>query len=80
MYESEATKFLRKFLEEHPEEVESQRRGRAIWWDKTAEDRAPTPSMRHAPRAGGNEHTFQPAGGAEQSFAADDNSDTPAGA
>ena len=66
---------MRKFLEEHPEEVESQRKGRAIWWDKTREDRAPVPPMQHAPRAGGNEHTFLPAGGAEHSFDADDNAD-----
>ena len=72
-YESDLTKFIRKFLEEHPEEVESQRKGRAIWWDKTPEDRAPAPSMRHAPRAGGNEHTFEPAGGYEWSFGVDDN-------
>jgi uncharacterized protein DUF3460 len=58
MYESDLTKFMRKFLEEHPEEVESQRKGRATWWDKTPEERAPVPSMRHTPRAGGNEHTF----------------------
>jgi Protein of unknown function (DUF3460) len=60
MYESDLTKFMRKFLEEHPEEVESQRKGRAAWWDKTRDERAPVPSMRHAPRAGGNEHTFEP--------------------
>jgi Protein of unknown function (DUF3460) len=57
-YESELTKFMRQYLADHPEEVESQRKGRAIWWDKTAADRSPTPSMQHAPRAGGNEHTF----------------------
>ena len=34
MYESDLTKFMREFLKEHPEEVESQRAGRAIWWDK----------------------------------------------
>jgi hypothetical protein len=73
-YESDHTKFMRQYLADHPEEVESQRRGRAIWWDKTAADRSPTPSMQHAPRAGGNEATFQPAGGAEHSFGADDNS------
>ena len=50
MYESDLTKFMREFLKEHPEEVESQKKGRAIWWDKTPENRAPTPSMRHAPR------------------------------
>jgi len=77
MYESDLTKFMRKFLEEHPEEVESQRKGRAIWWDKTREERAPAPSMRHAPRAGGNEHTFVPqGGGAEHTFEVDDNART----
>ena len=32
-YESEHTRFMREYLEKHPEEVESQRKGRAIWWD-----------------------------------------------
>jgi hypothetical protein len=75
MYESELTKFIRDFLAAHPEEVESQKKGRAIWWDKTAADRSPAPSMRHAPKAGGNEHTFEPAGGYEWSFGVDDNSE-----
>ena len=73
MYESELTTFMRDFLGAHPEDVESQRKGRAIWWDKTLEERSPSPSMRHAPRAGGNEHTFEPAGGNEWSFGVDDN-------
>jgi hypothetical protein len=64
---------MREFLKEHPEEVESQRKGRAIWWDKKPEERAPAPSMRHAPRSGGAEHTFEPAGGYEWSFGSDDN-------
>ena len=72
-YESDHTKFMREYMQAHPEEVESQRKGRAIWWDKTAADRSPAPSMRHAPKAGGNEHTFEPAGGAEHTFGADDN-------
>ena len=76
MYESDLTKFMRKFLEEHPEEVESQRKGRASWWDKTLDERAPTPSMRHTPRAGGNEHTFEASGGYEWSFRADDDNKT----
>ena len=63
MYESDITKFMRKFLAEHPEEVESQRAGRAIWWDKRPADRAPVPSMRPTPKAGGNEATFQYPGG-----------------
>lgn len=66
MYESDLTKFMRQFLEEHPEEVESQRKGRAVWWDKTDEERAPAPALRHTPRAGGNEHTFEPADGYDQ--------------
>jgi Protein of unknown function (DUF3460) len=76
-YESELTKFMRQYLADHPEEVESQRRGRAIWWDKRPDERAPAPSMRHAPKAGGNEHTFEPAGGAEHAFGLDDNSNSP---
>jgi hypothetical protein len=74
-YESDLTKFMREFLKQHPEEVESQRKGRAAWWDKTPEERALAPSMCHAPRAGGNEHTFYPVpsgGGAEYMFAPDD--------
>ena len=80
MYESDLTKFMRKYLAEHPEEVESQRKGRAIWWDKRPDQRSPVPSMRHAPKAGGNEHTFTASGGYasggyEWSFKEDDNSD-----
>jgi hypothetical protein len=75
-YVSDSTQFIREYLAMHPEEIESQKRGRAIWWDKTPEERAPAPSMRHAPKAGGNEHTFVPipeGGGAEYMFAPDDN-------
>ncbi len=74
MYESDLTKFMRDFLKKHPEEVDSQRAGRAVWWDKTPEERAPVPSMHHAPKAGGNEATFKP-GGAEHTFRTDDNTD-----
>ena len=72
-YVSEPTRFIQDYLARHPEEVESQKAGRAIWWDKTAEERAPAPSMRHAPRAGGNEATFLPAGGSEYVWRPDDN-------
>jgi hypothetical protein len=75
-YVSDPTRFIQEYLAKHPEEIESQRRGRAIWWDKKPSERSPTPSMRHAPRAGGNEHTFVPVptgGGAEYMFAPDDN-------
>jgi hypothetical protein len=33
-YESEHTKFMREWLARHPEEIEVQRTGRALWWDK----------------------------------------------
>jgi hypothetical protein len=66
---------MRKYLAEHPEEIESQRKGRAIWWDKRPDERSPVPSMHHAPKAGGNEHTFTAAGGAEYTFREDDNSE-----
>jgi hypothetical protein len=59
-YESDLTRFMRKYLEQHPEEIESQQKGRAIWWDKSAEERAPVPPAKKPPRAGGAEHTFQP--------------------
>jgi len=72
-YVSEPTRFVREYLRNHPEEIDSQRRGRAVWWDKTLEERAPTPSMRHAPKAGGNEATFLPAGGNEYVWRPDDN-------
>jgi hypothetical protein len=75
MYESDLTQFMKKFLAEHPEEIESQRKGRAVWWDKKPEERATTPSMRHAPRSGGNEHTFVADGGAEYVWRIDDNSE-----
>ena len=65
MYESDITRFMREFLRKHPEEVESQRKGRAIWWDKTAADRGPVPPMQPTPRAGGNEASFEPEGDAQ---------------
>ena len=59
MYESDLTKFIRRFLQDHPEEIESQKIGRAAWWDKRPEERAPLTPMGHTPKAGGNEATFQ---------------------
>lgn len=32
-YVSEFTEFMSRFLEEHPEEEEEQRKGRALYWD-----------------------------------------------
>ena len=33
-YESDTTKFIREFLEHHPEELEKQKKNRATWWDR----------------------------------------------
>ncbi|HWA13031.1 MAG TPA: DUF3460 family protein [Burkholderiales bacterium] len=33
-YESEITKFIRDFLDKHPEVVEKQKKARATWWDR----------------------------------------------
>jgi hypothetical protein len=57
-YESELTRFMRDFLAAHPEEVASQRAGRAIWWDKDAATRSEPPPAAHTPKSGGAEHTF----------------------
>jgi len=59
-YESDLTRFMRAFLAEHPEELESQKRGRAVWWDKTPEERTAPPPARPTPRSGGAEYTFRP--------------------
>lgn len=37
-YESEHTRFMRTWLEQHPDELEVQRSGRALWWDKGMRD------------------------------------------
>lgn len=34
-YESDHTKFMRELLEKKPALAADQRKGRAIWWDKT---------------------------------------------
>jgi hypothetical protein len=60
MYESDLTKFMRKYLEQHPEEKESQRKGRAIWWDKEPGVRSAPEPAHHSPKSGGAEHTFKP--------------------
>lgn len=33
-YESDTTRFIREFLQQHPEVVEKQRDARATWWDR----------------------------------------------
>ncbi len=37
MYESEHTIWMREWLKKHPEELEVQKTGRALWWDKPVE-------------------------------------------
>lgn len=37
-YESEHTKFMREWLAQHPEELEVQQSGRALWWDRGVRD------------------------------------------
>jgi hypothetical protein len=59
-YESEHTKFIREYLEKHPEEIESQRKGRAVWWDHEGDNRTPPDPARHSPKSGGAEYTFKP--------------------
>lgn len=38
IYESEHTRFMREWLEKHPQEIEVQKSGRALWWDKAPLD------------------------------------------
>jgi len=57
-YVSEPTRFIQDYVARHPEEIDSQRKGRATWWDKRPEERSPPPPSGHAPKAGGNEATF----------------------
>jgi hypothetical protein len=37
-YESEHTQFMRAWLAQHPEELEVQRSGRSLWWDRGTSD------------------------------------------
>ena len=38
MYESDHTKFMREWMEKHPEQRDEQKKGRAMWWDKSPRD------------------------------------------
>lgn len=38
MYESEHTIFMREWLAKNPQELEEQKAGRAMWWDKAPLD------------------------------------------
>ena len=33
-YESDVTRFIRDFLQKHPDVVEKQKQARATWWDR----------------------------------------------
>ena len=59
-YESEHTRFIREYLEKHPEERESQKKGRAVWWDHAGDQRTPPDPVGHSPKSGGNEYLFKP--------------------
>ena len=37
-YESDHTKFMREWMQQHPEEQDVQHTGRALWWDRGARD------------------------------------------
>jgi hypothetical protein len=37
-YESDYTKFMREWLQQHPEELETQKSGRSLWWDRGNRD------------------------------------------
>ena len=37
IYESEHTRFMREWMQQHPEELLEQKAGRALWWDKPAQ-------------------------------------------
>jgi hypothetical protein len=65
LYESDLTKFMRRYLEAHPEELASQAAGRSAWWDKGPGERSAPAPARHPPRAGGAEYTFKPLSEAE---------------
>lgn len=38
LYESEHTRWMREWMEKHPEERQVQKTGRALWWDKSPQD------------------------------------------
>jgi hypothetical protein len=43
-YQSDATRMIRELLQEKPQIVEEQRKGRALWWDR----RLDLEQLRHA--------------------------------
>jgi hypothetical protein len=39
-YVSEYTQFMRDWMQQHPEELDVQKNGRALWWDRGSRDLA----------------------------------------
>lgn len=37
-YESDHTKFMREWLQKHPEQITEAKKGRGLWWDKGTRD------------------------------------------
>ena len=37
LYESEHTTFMREWMAKNPQELDEQKQGRALWWDKKQE-------------------------------------------
>ena len=37
-YESDHTTWMREWLAKHPEELQEQKAGRALWWDRPVQD------------------------------------------
>ena len=60
IYESDLTRFMRQYLQQHPEELESQKIGRAAWWDKDRDTRTAPLQPQVSPKSGGAEYTFEP--------------------
>ena len=60
MYESDLTRFMRQYLQDHPEELESQKTGLGAWWDKDPAKRTAPSEEKNAPKSGGAEYTFEP--------------------
>ena len=46
IYESEHTKFMREWMAKHPEEIEEQKKGRALWWDRPQNPKTPKPDRK----------------------------------
>ncbi len=42
IYESEHTRWMREWMEKHPEELQEQKSGRALWWDRPTQDQDTT--------------------------------------